>query len=438
MNTSLDDALGLLEEKARRLDLEERATRQLELARTKILLGRDARSAFFTVLVLGLEPRVDWEQPTAATDGKFLHYNPEFLAGLPLPETMGLCAHEGLHVGLGHHARRGVREPVLANIAMDLEINPLLLEAGYTLPAGALIPGRPLGRHRASGLPPGVAEKLPGLPAGLTFEEYYALLDEPAPPPQPPEPPGEDEQEGDQDQNQPGQNLDPGGCGGVQDAAPDEAGLRQAEALARVQLYQAEAASKSRGALPGGLARLVEQTRQPVVDWRSVLREFVTRYAKSDYNWLPPNRRFAHTGLYLPSFHSRELGRLLVAVDTSGSIGAATMEVFAGELEGIIECYSGVELTILYHDCEVLKVQEWRPEEGPLKLEPVGGGGTSHVPVFDWLAQHQDEEPWACLVALTDCYTEYPDQAPEIPVLWAVVGNQDAKPPFGQLVEVSG
>jgi predicted metal-dependent peptidase len=61
-------------------------------------------------------------------------------------------------------------------------------------------------------------------------------------------------------------------------------------------------------------------------------------------------------------------------------------------------------------------------------------GGTSHRPVFAAV----DQLPYlpVCLVALTDLYTDFPEEAPPYPVLWAVVDNSDPAAPFGQIVKV--
>ena len=63
-------------------------------------------------------------------------------------------------------------------------------------------------------------------------------------------------------------------------------------------------------------------------------------------------------------------------------------------------------VTVLYHDTEVQKVQTWQSADGPLVLDPVGGGGTSHACVFDWL-DRSGLDP-ACVVCLTDLDTEFP------------------------------
>jgi predicted metal-dependent peptidase len=196
---------------------------------------------------------------------------------------------------------------------------------------------------------------------------------------------------------------------------------------------QAEGLARRRGELPGGLDRSVASVLRPAVPWEDALREFVTRTAQADYRWSPPNRRFAHAALYLPRLSGEALGDVVLAVDTSGSIGQELLDRFAAEAQGILDAYD-VTLHVVYHDAAVQQVQTWRSTDGPLVLEPKGGGGTSHVPVFDWIAR-EGLEP-ACVVCLTDLYTEFPSAAPVIPVLWIVVGHNTLFPPFGRRVSI--
>ena len=77
--------------------------------------------------------------PTMATDGRRIVFNPAFVDGLKPAELEATLAHEVMHCALGHHCRRGERDPRLWNEAADLAINPILVGNGFTLPAGALI-----------------------------------------------------------------------------------------------------------------------------------------------------------------------------------------------------------------------------------------------------------------------------------------------------------
>jgi predicted metal-dependent peptidase len=200
-----------------------------------------------------------------------------------------------------------------------------------------------------------------------------------------------------------------------------------------VAVAQARQVARARGELPEGLARLVEQVLRPKVDWREVLREFIARHAHNDYRWFPPNRRFVHRGLYLPGLRSEELGDLVVAVDTSGSIGGPMLARFAAEVQGMLEAFDAT-LTVLYHDARVQHVQTWRSSDGPLVLEPRGGGGTDHAPVFGWV-ERNGIEPGA-LVCLTDLHTRFPARAPGYPTLWCAVNNAQAQAPFGQVLTI--
>jgi predicted metal-dependent peptidase len=410
-----NDPFAALEEAAARQAAQEKALQALAQARCRLVLGKDARSAFFATLALRLRPMIDWNIDTMATDGTKLFLNPHFVTALSGDELVGVVAHEVLHNALCHHTRRGPRDSQRWNVACDLAVNPLLLDAGFTLPPSRLLPGE--GKHKH-------------LPTGKSAEEYYGLLpdDQPA---------GSTEGQGsgtEDDAKGSTPRSDPGGCGGVQvpaDGSP--AACRQAEAEAAVAVAQAHQASQQRGPLPAGLARLVQEALTPKVDWREVLREFVSAQARNDYAWSPPNRRFIHQGLYLPGLRSEELGDIVLAIDTSGSIGARELSRFAAEAQGVLEAFD-CTLTVLYHDAEVLKVQRWCSSDGPLVLEPMGGGGTSHVCVFDWLARQGEQA--TCVVCLTDLWTEFPSEAPAMPVLWAVVGSNDSQPPFGLRVAI--
>src|SRR5947199_2164 len=103
-----------------------RALRAVAAARARLILGRNAASAFFATLALRLVPAADDSIPTAATDGHALLVNPAFVLGLTPDELVGVVAHEVMHCALCHHARRAGREPARWNVACDLAVNPLL------------------------------------------------------------------------------------------------------------------------------------------------------------------------------------------------------------------------------------------------------------------------------------------------------------------------
>ena len=412
-----DDPLARLEQAARRQSLDEQALKAVSFARAKLVLGKDAASTFFATLALRLKVQTDWTMPTAWVDGKHLAVNPEWFTSLPLEQQKAVIVHEVMHLAAHHEARRQGREMKRSNLAADLSINGLIEEAGFKLPACRAMPGEGQYAH---------------LPRGKSYEEYYALLEPPPEPQQPRDPeggdppePGDGEGEGD---------PDPGGCGGVKDAGDQsQAAAKQSEAEWEVAVAQAQQVAKQRGKLPGGIDRLIAELLNPKPNVADVLREFVNQAAKNDYQWSPPNRRFIHQGLYLPGLRSEELGDVVFSVDCSGSINEAQIIKQGEQIQGVLENYH-CRAVIIYHDAAVAGVDYWEPSDGPLVMKPRGGGGTSHRCVFDWIRE-QGLEP-TCMVALTDLYSEFPEEPPNYPVLWAVVGNPSAQAPFGALVQV--
>src|SRR5262249_7383811 len=110
----------------------------------------------FGTLLFRLGPEVNHSIKTMATDGVSLFYNPAFVDTLTAVELQGTLAHEVMHPALQHHTRRGDREARRWNMACDYAINPILIDAGLTLPKDVLVDGRF---------------------AGMSAEEIYNRLD---------------------------------------------------------------------------------------------------------------------------------------------------------------------------------------------------------------------------------------------------------------------
>jgi predicted metal-dependent peptidase len=194
---------------------------------------------------------------------------------------------------------------------------------------------------------------------------------------------------------------------------------------------QAQRSAKAWGHEPAGIERPLSESRQSQQDWRAILRDFVAATTPSDYRWTPPNRRYIASGLYLPSVERQGMGEIVIAVDTSGSIGKLELAQFAGEISAISEEAQPEAIHVVYCDAAVQSAQEFRASE-PVQLEPKGGGGTDFRPVFEWVTEN-DPTP-ACLIYLTDlCCDSYPE-APEYPVLW--VTDSRRKAPFGETVRI--
>jgi predicted metal-dependent peptidase len=385
-----------------------------------------------------------------ATDGSRIVYNSAFVDELKPAELEGTLAHEVLHCALGHQCRRGERDPELWNEAADYAINPILIENGFVLPAGALIDpafnnlsaeeiyARLLRRTSEGNGAAKPAQQQTNAGSGMATGPQGTHGAAPSNP----KPDASHQPVSDQRGRTTGEavgptSMRPGGFGEVWDAT-DEHGQRASPAEKRRQqdewciaAEQAQRSAKAWGHEPAGIERPLSESRQSQQDWRAILRDFVTSITPSDYRWTPPNRRHIASGLYLPSVERQGMGEIVIAVDTSGSIGKRELEQFAGEISAISEEAQPEAIHVVYCDAAVQSAQEFRASE-PVQLEPKGGGGTDFRPVFEWVTEN-DPTP-ACLIYLTDlCCDSYPE-APEYPVLWVTDSRRTAR--FGETVRI--
>lgn len=354
---------------------------------------------FFGVLSLRLDLREEPGIPTAGVDGKRLFFNPAFVDKLTQAELKGVVAHEVLHCALLHHARMENRDPRRWNIACDAALNPVLIEDGFTLPAGAII--------------------LPAF-SGQTAEYIYSRLPQDA---------GEGGGGG-ADENGDGSDA----TGTFSSAGPE--GSADAESQAREwqeNVQSAIRAAQSAGKLPAHIKRIIDSTVAPRADWKALLRRFMTEHTRQRSTWARRNKRFPC--VYLPGYVKEGMGAVVVGVDTSGSIGPETLSAFAAEVRAIAQDAMPSCVHVVYCDAAVNHVDSFEHGEDVV-IEPHGGGGTDFRPVFDWVAE-QGLTP-AAFVYLTDLMGTFPDVEPEYPVLWASYGAGGAVGPWGGTVCVDG
>ena len=88
----------------------------------------------------------------------------------------------------------------------------------------------------------------------------------------------------------------------------------------------------------------------------------------ADYRWTPPNRRYIASGLYLPSVERQGVGEIVIAVDTSGSIGKRELEQSAGEISAISEEAQPEAIHVVYCDAAVQSTQEFTASE-PVRVD---------------------------------------------------------------------
>jgi predicted metal-dependent peptidase len=380
-------------------------------ARTSLVLDQP----FFGVLSLKLRLKSDPTCKTAWVDGVTLGFNPTWIETLTSKALVGLVAHEVMHCAAGHPWRRGMRDPKRWNEAADYAINAILLAAGFKLPEGGLFN--------------------PDY-AGKSAEWIYDRLEAESEKQEQPQQgePGDGEQGDEQDDGDEQGDGDEGSeQGEVRDAPSGDGAEPSSEADWQATAQQAARAASAQNKLPAALRKFADEIVELKVDWRSVMHRFVQETASSDFTWSRPSTRYLPRGLYLPALYSEQMGPLVIAIDTSGSIDEVMLTQFFNELRAIVAETQPREVTVMYCDDAVRRTETFGKDD-EITSNPLGGHGTKFSPVFE--AVEQLEEVPAALVYLTDLGLwgeEWPED-PGYPVLWAA--TSDAVAPMGETVSI--
>jgi predicted metal-dependent peptidase len=372
------------------------------------IMANPKYTALAGVLMIG-ERRVETDPakcPTAYTNGKNEVYGADFIADLNDKQLRFLILHEVYHKLYRHlttwqHLYK--QDAQLANMACDYVINVKIADDnsdGFATMDGKLKCGC-------------FDEKYRGWDSAQVFNDL--------------------KQQGGDGQ---GQGFDEHGWGEAEGMTADEQ-----RDLAREIDEAIRQGALVAGKTGSGGDRDLAELLTPQVDWREVLREFVqTTCAGSDYStYRRPNRRYLSGGMYMPSGVSESVGELIVAVDTSGSIGQRELSVFLSEIKEICDTVHPDAIRLLYWDTKVCADERYvgvECDDLAKSTKPAGGGGTCVECVTDYITQEQIKAQ-ACIV-LTDGYLYGGWGQWNMPVLWTIMDNKNASPDCGTTVHVKG
>ena len=359
--------------------------------------------------------------PTAATDGKTLYFNPEFMATLTLEERVFVFCHEVLH-GIMMHCERGKYwhqmgqgpdgtsyDHELNNKAADYIINSVLKKSQI-----GHMPKNGLYRHDVDGT--------------WILEDVYKLLakEKEDNPPPPPNGGGGDEQ---------GEGESEDGHGGFDEHFIPEGEARDANE-ARASIEAAIQTAKMVGELPAELERAISTIMEPKVSWEEELRKGCEEVAGCDeVTWRRPHRRrLAVYDQYMPRRTAYATGGAAVILDMSGSIGTEEVAQFLGEVSSILSQCRPEWLKVLWVDTKVSGVDDVEEAEDLPFLDPKGGGGTDMGAGLRYIRDEMDDKP-ETIIVLTDGYTPWGEEPDDSKLIWGIT-TKTILAPFGQTIHV--
>lgn len=365
------------------------------------------------------QPDVDFELSrmieTAATDGHRVMINPDFFMTLDDEERIGLCAHENMHVGLGHPWRMGTRQPKAWNIATDIGMNEYLKEAGIKIPKGGLTADLVIPMLVKAGCPRSVANTVRTASSETVYDILMQYLATKLPD-------GAD-----------GHVVAPPSGDNPQEKVAENVERLQA-AVERVE-KQNEERKTNRGVIPGGLKVYLQRAQKNLVDWKTATWKFVQGSIPSDYSYRRTNRRFVDDGLFMPVVDRIGVGPVAVMLDTSGSVGDDHLKAFMGEIQAIVDAVRPEWVIVIPCDSrvDVDAVEVLQPGEEFDERKIGNRGGTSFIPPFEYLEENNIQVDK--IIYLTDMDGPFPED-PGVPTLWVSTQRDRNTAPFGDVVVV--
>ena len=431
---------------------------------------------FFGSLALRLPIRPDAARETLASDGREIRYSPQWVANTDADLIKTAIGRVVLACALKHHTRRGEREPGRWQQASQLVTHGLLRDAGFKLPPDAeawdgisveqaydRLPEPQEGGGEGSDGPPsagdggGASDPQPdaddhdGDCRGDDDDHSSPGVDDgngPADASDDSDPQADDGPGGD-GQSDASASCDPSGTGEVMDSPgltddDDGAGQRPPNFSAEEQawdeaMHQAINLAKAQGKAPGAVEETIRDAHRSTLDWRSLLRRYMTDAAARDYSWSVPNRRFIDSGLYLPSIRSEGMGTLAVIIDTSGSVDSDALAAFWSEVREVAAEIEPERIVVLQVDAAVQDEEHYAPGELPERIVVKGRWGTDFRPGFARLAE-QGIRPAVCFYFTDMDCDRYPETEPEFSVVWVDwspgPGSSMQPPPWGEHIRI--
>jgi predicted metal-dependent peptidase len=387
------------------------------------------------VLMIGERSVVDDPSvPTACTNGRDEFYGREFVSKLNDAELRFLVLHEVYHKLFRHLTtwkHLYMQDAYLANVSCDYVINLKIVddnyEDGFATMTGELAKGCYDRKY-----------------VGMDTAQVYNLL-------------RKDQPQGGAGRGgvivigdpEDGDGTPQNGSGSLPDGqepfdAHDWEGAQEMTADEQRDLAREIDEAVRQGALVAGKMgsggdRDLEALLEPQVDWREVLREFVQATCTgNDYStWRKPKRRLLGQGIYMPSTYSEQVGELVVAIDTSGSIQQPEVTAFLSEVKAICDMVHPDKVRLLYWDTKVCGDETYDTHELETLIQSTkikGGGGTDVDCVTEYIREESINAQAAIVLTDGELYSGWGQWT--MPVLWCVIDNKHKVPDVGKCVHI--
>lgn len=197
------------------------------------------------------------------------------------------------------------------------------------------------------------------------------------------------------------------------------------------------------GTVPGQWQELAQRVRSRPVPWERVFAERLGGLVPTDYQTYPFSKRHLWRGVYLPSLARAGIGRIVFAIDTSGSMNLALLGRITDQIDQLRQA-TMCALTIVHFDASIQRVTHFDEFSDPIErnaLSMPGRGGTDIRAPFEYLANEEKRgEQLAGIIVATDGCGPLPTKEPTTRTIWLVPDGWATRfqPPFGTVIPCEG
>lgn len=361
-----------------------------------------------------------------------IEYNPEIIEGVKDMELSAMLRVEMIRILLQHpYARQPLGcKPMMLQMASDMVISPAYHFGFLDM----------------------TSPEQYGLPSGQHYEWYAKRLCEMGVHRDGDKPSegnsctnkqkGEDVSEPSKEGNNQAQNIIQGSLGPEQgqsleqrlaeDDGADYTALWEEDSFQSRLITDIVQSTTQWGSIPGYMVELIKKAADGKIDYRNVLRMFRSSILsqKRRLTRMRPSRRF---GFEQMGSRYDFVTRLLIAIDTSGSVGSEELGRYFRIITTFFK-YGVQEIDVLMFDCTVqgkpIKLDEAKKNKQEFKVK--GRGGTNFQAPIDYVKEYPNYDG---LIIITDGYAVTPEVPPHLStkLLWVIDNENSYKQNYSSL-----
>lgn len=361
-----------------------------------------------------------------------IEYNPEIIEGVKDMELSAMLRVEMIRILLQHpYARQPLGcKPMMLQMASDMVISPAY-HFGFLNMTCPEEYGLPIGQHYEW-----YAKRLCEMGVhrdGDKPSEGNSCTNKQK---------GEDVSEPSKEGNNQAQNISQGSLGPEQgqsleqrlaeDDGADYTALWEEDSFQSRMITDIVHSTMQWGSIPGSMVELIKKAADGKIDYRNVLRAFRSSILaqKRCLTRMRPSRRF---GFEQMGSRYDFVTRLLIAIDTSGSVGSEELGRYFRIITTFFK-YGVQEIDVLMFDCSVqgkpIKLDEAKKNKQEFKVK--GRGGTNFQAPIDYVKEYPNYDG---LIIITDGYAETPEVPPHLStkLLWVIDNENSYKQNYSSL-----